>query len=308
MKKILLLLTLMMGTLATHADDFPYLTFEMTDGTKVSVEVSSLTISISGTTLTAGGESFTLSDLSRMFFSTSDESSTPTKTANDLSFSSTTATAKIGESFTVPTLTNPYNLSLTWTSSNESVATVDQTGTVILISAGATIITATFAGSDDYEAGSVNYTLAVEKADPVANGLAFSSTTATAKIGESFTTPTLTNPYNLSLTWTSSNESVATVDQTGTVILVSAGATIITATFEGSDDYEAGSINYTLTAEPNIDVAIQSVNADNRIRIFNLAGMMQGTYDSLQKAKEILLPGIYIVYDYNKKYKVNIKK
>ena len=93
MKKILLLLTLMMGTLATHADDFPYLTFEMTDGTKVSVEVSSLTISISGTTLTAGGESFTLSDLSRMFFSTSDESSTPTKTANDLSFSSTTATA-----------------------------------------------------------------------------------------------------------------------------------------------------------------------------------------------------------------------
>ena len=221
MKKILLLLTLMMGTLATHADDFPYLTFEMTDGTKVSVEVSSLTISISGTTLTAGGESFTLSDLSRMFFSTSDESSTPTKTANDLSFSSTTATAKIGESFTVPTLTNPYNLSLTWTSSNESVATVDQTGTVIL---------------------------------------------------------------------------------------VSAGATIITATFEGSDDYEAGSINYTLTVEPNIDVAIQSVNADNRIRIFNLAGMMQGTYDSLQKAKETLLPGIYIVYDYNKKYKVNIKK
>jgi len=65
----------MVGTLTAHADDYTYLTFETTDGAKVSVAVSSLTIAISGTTLTAGSQSFTLSNLSKMYFSTSDETS-----------------------------------------------------------------------------------------------------------------------------------------------------------------------------------------------------------------------------------------
>ena len=61
------------GTLTAHAEDYTYLTFETTDGAKVSVEASSLTITISGTTLTAGSQSFTLSNLSKMYFSSSDE-------------------------------------------------------------------------------------------------------------------------------------------------------------------------------------------------------------------------------------------
>lgn len=62
-----------MGTLFVHADSYTYLTFETTDGAKVSVEASSLTFTISGTTLTAGGQSFVLSNLSKMYFSSSDE-------------------------------------------------------------------------------------------------------------------------------------------------------------------------------------------------------------------------------------------
>ena len=299
---------MMMGALAVHADDYTYLTFETADGAKVSVEASSLTITISGTTLTAGSQSFTLSDLSRMFFSLSDESTTITKADNGLTFSSTTATAKMGETFTAPTLTNPYNLSLTWTSSDESVATVDQSGDVTLVAAGTTVITATFAGSDDYKAGSITYTLTVEKADPVANGLTFSSTTATAKMGETFTAPTLTNPYSLSLTWTSSDESVATVDQSGDVTLVAAGTTVITATFAGSDDYEAGSITYTLTVETSVVDAIQSVNADSSVRIFTPSGKLIGTYSTLQAARASLRPGIYIVSNNSNIYKISIKK
>ena len=38
--------------------------------------MSDLTLSISGTTLTAGTQSFTLTNLSKMYFSTSDESTT----------------------------------------------------------------------------------------------------------------------------------------------------------------------------------------------------------------------------------------
>ena len=47
---------MMIGTLTAHAADYTYLTFETTDGAKVSVEASSLSITISGTTLTAGSQ------------------------------------------------------------------------------------------------------------------------------------------------------------------------------------------------------------------------------------------------------------
>lgn len=74
MKKLLLSLMLLLGTFTAHAEDYPYLTFQMTDGARVSVSSSSLTISISGTTLKAGDQSFAVSNLSKMYFSDHDES------------------------------------------------------------------------------------------------------------------------------------------------------------------------------------------------------------------------------------------
>ena len=77
MKKLIMLLTLMMGTMGMKAADYPYLTFELTDGTKASVSVSSdVAMTFSGSTLTIGSETFTLTNLSKMYFSTSDETTT----------------------------------------------------------------------------------------------------------------------------------------------------------------------------------------------------------------------------------------
>ena len=77
MKKIILFLTMLVGAMAAQAGDYAYLTFETTDGSKVSVYVASdVTLTISGTTLTAGTQSFTLANLSKMYFTTSDETST----------------------------------------------------------------------------------------------------------------------------------------------------------------------------------------------------------------------------------------
>lgn len=84
-KKIVLLFWGLAGVLTSQAErlqvdetssgmSYPYLTFETTDGAKVSVPASSLTIQISGTTMTAGGQQFTLTNLKKMYFSTSDES------------------------------------------------------------------------------------------------------------------------------------------------------------------------------------------------------------------------------------------
>lgn len=76
MKRIILFLTILVGTLTAQAEDYTYLTFETTDGAKASVVASSLTLTISGTTLKAGSQTFTLSNLSKMYFSTIDETTT----------------------------------------------------------------------------------------------------------------------------------------------------------------------------------------------------------------------------------------
>ena len=67
MKKIVFMVMVWVGVLTVQANGYTYLTFETTDGAKASVPVSSLTVSISGTKLT---------NLSKMYFSNTDESST----------------------------------------------------------------------------------------------------------------------------------------------------------------------------------------------------------------------------------------
>lgn len=75
MKSFILGILMMVGTLPTMAESYPYLTFELTDGAKVSVPVSSLTLTVNGTTLKAGSQTFTISNLSKMYFSSTDETS-----------------------------------------------------------------------------------------------------------------------------------------------------------------------------------------------------------------------------------------
>ena len=85
MKKLFLLLTVLVTTLTVQAEGYTYLTFETTDGAKASVSVENLTLTISGTTLTAGSQQFTLSNLSKMYFSTSDETATGIEEINSAS-------------------------------------------------------------------------------------------------------------------------------------------------------------------------------------------------------------------------------
>lgn len=74
-KKLLLLLTFL-PLLKAQAGDFRYLTFEMKDGVKTSVDVSLLTLTINDRILTVASRSFAISNLNRMYFSASDETTT----------------------------------------------------------------------------------------------------------------------------------------------------------------------------------------------------------------------------------------
>ena len=90
MKKSVFILMALAGSLAAQADDFPYLTIQATDGTEQSVAVESLKLTFSNGQLVAtnsdGTQTFALSSLSKMYFSTTQTagisttiSSTPTE-------------------------------------------------------------------------------------------------------------------------------------------------------------------------------------------------------------------------------------
>ena len=104
--------------------------------------------------------------------------------------------------------------------------------------------------NDIYEFEANNQLVSLVRKEKVEANLAFLPETATAKRGQEFTAPTLTfvDGFNGTVTYSSSDKNVATVDaETGAVTLVAAGTTTITATFAGNSDYNAGSASYELT-------------------------------------------------------------
>ena len=218
---------------------------------------------------------------------------TPEPVSAELSYGSSTAdNAVVGEAYTARTLTNPHNVSVTYSSSNTAVATVNQQGAVTIVGAGETTITATFSGNDDYLAGSTSYKLIVTKPEPVSAELSYGSSTAdNAVVGEAYTARTLTNPHNVSVTYSSSNTAVATVNQQGAVTIVGSGETTITATFSGNDDYLAGSTSYKLVVAEPVGITNHAADADSDAPIYNTQGV---------RLNEAPRKGIY--FKGNKKY------
>lgn len=157
-----------------------------------------------------------------------------------MSFSPATASATMGENFTAPTLTTtPSGLTVTYSSSNTSVATVDEnTGAVTLVAPGETTITASFAGNSSYNSGSASYTLTVNGV----NSILLSESSKTVAYADGAFTLTATVPtvnYNGTVSAESSNTYVATVAVDGTTITVTpvaVGTATITVT-AGTDTY-----------------------------------------------------------------------
>ena len=168
-----------------------------------------------------------------------------------LAYSTNTASAKYGTTPTLPTLSNPNNLPVTYKSSNTDAATISADGKVTIVKPGETIISATFNGNESYMSGSVSYTLTVTKGDA---SLTFSAATANAVYGAEATPPTLTvNPESLknSVKFTSTNDAVARVSSTdGTLVLIGKGEVTIKASFAGNDYYNEAEASYKLTVKP----------------------------------------------------------
>ena len=228
----------------------PVLTGEMTGVVYASSNAEVATVSETGkvTILAVGTTTITASAEENNTHLAGSASYTLTVTAapkveRNLAFDPESVTVTYGETFTAPELTGE-TAGVEYSSSEPEVATVTSAGVVEILKAGTTTITASAEANDTHLAGSASYTLTVNKA---ARTLSFSPTTATAIVGKSFTAPVLSGVLDgETVVYTSSKESVATVTADGTVTLVAAGETTITATIVEDDKYLEGSAEYTL--------------------------------------------------------------
>lgn len=172
------------------------------------------------------------------------------KTATSLSFDVPSNTISKDQKYQqLPTLkageTVIEGKTITWSSDNENVATVDENGTVTGVAAGNANITAKFAGDDEYETSTASYEIIVKGAP----ALSFSQTSYMIEMGDAFSEPTLQGlPTGVTAKYSSSNADVATVDEsTGKVQIVGVGTTTIKAVSEAKDVYEAAEASYELT-------------------------------------------------------------
>ncbi len=146
---------------------------------------------------------------------------------------------------------------ISYTSSNTDIATVDNDGKVTINNTnkyGETTITATYSGDDNHYPCSASYTIKVNEKQKIATKLSFEEgidrQTIVVKVNEEnkFTgAKAILSPVeNGEITYSSSNDNVATVDNEGNIHLNKIGETVISANFAGNETYAASSTFYRL--------------------------------------------------------------
>ena len=155
----------------------------------------------------------------------------PAPTPGSVSVSPSTLNLTVGETSTLAAATIPEKQPITWSSSKDSVATVDSSGKVTAKAAGDAVITAkiTVDGKEYTSTCAVKVT-----ASAVAvTGVKLDKSSATVNVnGTTQLTATVepSNAANKNVTWKSSNTGVATVDANGKVTGKAVGEATITVT------------------------------------------------------------------------------
>ena len=146
---------------------------------------------------------------------------------------------------------------ISYTSSNTTIATVDNDGNVTINNNnqyGETTITASYLGDDNHYACDASYTIKVTEKKKTTTELSFGEgidhQTIIVKVNEedSFAgAKAILSPVdNGEVTYSSSDENVATVDNEGKICLYNIGETVISAIYAGNETYAASSTYYRL--------------------------------------------------------------
>ncbi len=153
-----------------------------------------------------------------------------TKLVESIKFDITTKELAIGDYLQLNisfTPTDATDKTISWKSSNTSVATVNASGLITAVGAGTATITATTADSSNLSA-TCTITVVCK-----ATSIVLNTTNLNLVKNENYTlvaTVSPSNTTNKNVTWKSSNTSVATVNASGLVTAVGAGTATITAT------------------------------------------------------------------------------
>ncbi len=189
--------------------------------------------------------------------------------AEQISLDKTSLTLHGNESqqLTATVLPAEASQELMWTSSDESVATVSQSGLVSAVAAGNAVITATTTDGTDLSA-SCDVTVSQVQAESIQLNV----TTAGLNEGSTLQLTATVLPEECDIKtviWASNNPSVATVDSNGLVTTHSVGTATITAiTTDGSNL----STTCTVTLLP---VGVKGdVNDDNRVDIYDVSDLI----------------------------------
>lgn len=179
----------------------------------------------------------------------------PVTTVTSVSVSPESISLECGKTKQLTATISPENATgdITWTSSDETIATVSSDGTVTGISKGTATVTATVSG----KSGTCKVTVTQE-----VESIEVSPTTATlTSKGETIQLTATVLPEGAGeTTWTSSDEAVATVSPEGIVTAIGEGTASITVT--------AGEKTATCT----ITVSISIVDIDGNQGTFHLDG------------------------------------
>lgn len=170
--------------------------------------------------------------------------------------------AKSGGSFTAEINLNGASgeLTLSFKSNNgkleitaegAEVGELEKTGNDFscIITPSAGTISLTFTANTTSNVRVDNFKLIVGQSTTKPAGLSWGTSSRTVTIGEDNTFPELSNDNNLPVTYSSSDESVATISSDGEITLVAAGKTTITAKFDGNSEFDAGEVSYELTVK-----------------------------------------------------------
>ncbi|MDE7467949.1 MAG: Ig-like domain-containing protein [Muribaculaceae bacterium] len=169
----------------------------------------------------------------------------------DITFPESEYSVVLGDLFITPALNNPNEVEVVYTSSDEDVATVDpSTGAITEIKKrGNTTITATSIENDTFGVETAEYELYVTLPLP---GIHFHETNLTVDLGSENIFPSLVNPKDLPVVYSSSNTKVATINaNSGEITIVGTGTTRISASYSESDEdnriFEDAEADYILT-------------------------------------------------------------
>ena len=139
-----------------------------------------------------------------------------------------------------------------WASDNTDVATVDEKGLVTAVKAGTATITVSVKGQPEIKA---TCTITVKSSSIAVTKLTLSQSSAEVSVGKTLTlTCTIepTDATNKELIWSSSDETIATVDAQGVVTGVKAGPVTITVASESNPSVTA-TCTVIVVGETSID-------------------------------------------------------